>query len=169
MKLLIGLSLCLSCSLGHASVDYVAIGSLLKASNKEITNAKKGFACLIKDYANKTTCEKIENLNVQSRNLLNEGYSYFNYSCSTYSSKSSESVGFLKNRAEKLRRMAHEAQDTDAVWAIIEKYERAIEQLSTDVKKVMKDARIQEVYTSQCLFEVEPDDGSVLERICKNQ
>lgn len=156
-------ALLMTASLANASVDYVAIGKIVTVTNKEIQATQAAVACAVKSLAEKQTCQKIEELNNAFNKIKAPGIDSTHLSgCGIVSSGD-----YLRYYAKNLRPLAQEAKQTDAIWAIIEKVEKSIDQVIVDVDILSAKLRLQEIYTSQCLFGVEPTQTSLLDLVCK--
>lgn len=155
----------------NAAVDYVAIGKIINSGKAQMAATREGVTCILKKYENDQSCSNLETSNDHFKRVIEKSFSgVLLYNChdSSYSSVEAKSPYYIAQvTLEDAKKLAKDAKPEDAIWAVIEKYERSLTSLQTELEESYEKVKFNETYVTKCMFGLEPSPVTIKSLICE--
>jgi hypothetical protein len=145
-----------------AEVDYVAVGKIYNQNKYAIQELKETVECLVEDFDKDRSCQNIEMISENFNIVLKKGIDSVHSSCG--SAKNFHYINYKYTK--ELRELTAKAEKSDAVLAIVEKLEASTNLFKKEVSELIRKLKLQEKYTSSCLFNLPLSTESIFDQIC---
>ncbi|MFK8138790.1 MAG: hypothetical protein AB8E15_10555 [Bdellovibrionales bacterium] len=165
MRLIIMLSFFVSTS-AFSKVDYIAIGALISNGKKEMETIKTVVSCSVKKLDAGYTCKDLELVNKQFNDIFEVYNTLFFGFCNPanmYNSFYSIKDIYLQPLSD----LAGDASANDEIHKLIGKFKNDIDVFENETKEFFNSLKLQDKYTSECLFNQDPPSDSLRSLVCK--